>query len=223
MYNSALRENKNGSQEAWSKDELLAGLHHFYQLNGRFPTAHEIDAFKYLPSSRSIQRAYGGLVKLRSELLPTEIANFTKGAYRSLTAKRTFANGRAYEREFYGYLIGQFKEIAVHEHKLIRPGDVSCDFFIYMSDSSGVVVDIFYAESVLNLVNVVNIKLKRYQLINQETFLVVVGNDSITQDLIDLKSQNRQLPLPPHIHVVSETYFKSEVVPNLKPRSAFGI
>lgn len=223
MYTFGLRENKNGNYGVWSKDELLAGFRYFYELNGRFPTAHEIDAFKYLPSSRSIQRTYGGLVKLRSELLPTETANFTKGSQRSLTAKRTFANGRTYEREFYEYLTNQFEEIAVHEHKLIRPGDVSCDFFIYLTENSGAVVDIFYAESMLNLVNIVNIKLRRYKLITPETYLVAVGNEVLTQGAIDAKVRNRLIPLPAHIHVVSESHFKSAIIPMLRSLGRFTI
>lgn len=223
MYVAHLRVNKPGNQAMWSKEELLAGLHYFYELNGSFPTAHEIDTFKYLPSSRSIQRSYGGLVKLRSELLPSEIANYTKGSYRSQTAKRTYANGRAYERAFFEYLTSKFKEIAVHEHKLIRPGDVSCDFFIYMDDNTGVAIDIFYADSIVNLINVVNIKIKRYRLIQPRTYLVCVGNESITQVAIAAKTSNRQAPLPDHVFLVSEEYFKDVVIPQLQQQSIYNL
>jgi hypothetical protein len=153
-----LRKTRPGFQEVWSKDEILAGLHYFYELHTAFPTAHEIDAFEYLPSSRSIQRSYGGLVKLRSELLPKEIANYTKGSQRSAKAKRANADGRLYEAQFFEYLTGHFKEIAVHEHKLIRPGDVNCDFFVYLNETKGIVIDIFYAASILNFINIINIK-----------------------------------------------------------------
>lgn len=217
--NSQLRQNKPGGQDRWSDAELLAGLEHFHELHGMYPSAHEIDAFPYLPSARSIQRAYGGLQSLRARLLPGEIQNHTKGEYRSKVAQRTYANGKNYEGQYYDYLCEHFQEIAVHEHKVLRPGDVSCDFFVYQSANTGFAIDIFYSDSIINLVNIVNIKLKRYQLVEPVTFLVVVGNNSITQQMIDAKVANRQNPLPAHVSICSELYFKSEVVPLLMARS----
>jgi hypothetical protein len=223
MYSGTLRHNKPGNQAVWSEDELLAGLHHFYELHGSFPKAHEIDTFEYLPSSRSIQRTHGGLVKLRSKLLPMEIADHTKGIHRSEVAKRTFAQGRDYEKLFFEYLLNYFEEIAVHEHKLIRPGNVNSDFFIYLSKNTGIVIDIFYANSVINLVNVVNLKLKRYALIQPETYLVVVGNEEISQEAIQIKVENRKIPLPKHVHIASEMYFKDVIVPMLRTRSDYSL
>lgn len=82
-------------------------------------------------------------------------------------------------------------------------------------------IDIFYADSVINLVNVVNIKLKRYSLITPHTYLVVVGNSDITQEDINSKVANRRIPLPSHISVVSEGYFKQEIIPELHLQSQF--
>lgn len=223
MYVKDLRINKAGNKRSWTNEELLAGFHKFYEEYGHFPTAHEIEAYQYLPSSRSIQRSYGGLVKLRSSLLPSEISNFTKGIRRSAIAKRTFANGRMYEKKFYEYLIEHFQEIAVHEHKLIRPGDVSCDFYVYITPCKGLVIDVFYAESLPNLVNIVNIKLKRYKLIQPETYLVLVGNEEITQTMIDAKVANRQVPLPAHIYLVSEEHFKLAIMPELQRYSDYSL
>jgi len=216
-----LRKNRVGNQSPWKENELLAGLMYFYELNGKYPSAHEIDAFDYLPSSRSIQRSYGGLQELRRRLIPDEIDNFTKGEYRKRVASRTFASGRALEALFYGYLTTIFRPISIHEHKLIRPGNVSCDFYIYLSEQVGIIIDVFYAESIINLVNIVNIKLKRYNLVDEETYLILVGNEQITQALIDAKTHNRQVPLPTHIKIITEQYFKDSVVPYLQTRSEY--
>lgn len=218
---SSLRKNRVGNQVPWTTEELLAGFQYFYQQYGKYPSAHEVDAFEYLPSSRSIQRSYGGLQELRKRLLPDEINNYTKGEYRSKVARATFANGRTLEALFFEYLTSVFSEISVHEHKLIRPGNVNSDYYIYLNDQEGVVIDIFYAESITNLVNVVNIKLKRYSLVTQETYLVVVGNDLLRQEDIELKTKNRQIPLPRHIHVVSELFFKTAVINQLKSKSNY--
>lgn len=216
-----LRTVSPGRQLAWTKEELRAGFMAFYEAYNRFPTSHEIDAYEYLPSARSIQRSYGGLVSLRKELFPDSISNYTLGAHRSESAKRTFKNGRDLEALFFTYLTTQFLEIAVHEHKLIRPGNVSSDFFIYLTPKTGVVIDVFYADSIINFINVINIKLKRYVLVSEPTYLVIVGNDTITQDLINTKVQNRKIPLPDHIMLCSESYFKEVVVPALRQKSPY--
>lgn len=216
-----LRKVSSGGQLTWTKDELRAGFMAFYEAYNRFPTSHEIDAYEYLPSARSIQRSYGGLVSLRKELFPDSISNYTLGAHRSESAKRTFKNGRDLEALFFTYLTTQFLEIAVHEHKLIRPGNVSSDFFIYLTPKTGVVIDVFYADSIINFINVINIKLKRYILVTEPTYLVIVGNDNITQELINSKVNNRKIPLPGHISLFSEVYFKESIVPYLKEKSEY--
>lgn len=218
-----LRKNKVGNQSPWSDNELLAGFTYFYEQYGRYPSSHEIDAFDYLPSSRSIQRSYGGLQQLRRRLIPDGIDNFTRGEYRKNIASKTFATGRALEALFYGYLTTIFKEIAIHEHKLIRPGNVSCDFYIYLNENSGIVTDIFYADSIINLVNIVNIKVKRYILVQEETYLIVVGNQQIEQAAIDRKISNRQEPLPSHIKIVSEQHFKDTIIPVIIDKSNYCI
>lgn len=216
-----LRQNKAGHQLPWTKEELLSGLNYFKELNGHFPSSHEIDDFQYLPSARSIQRAHGGLVNLRKELIPLEHSNLTTGAYRSSVAKLMFADGRKYEEKFYKYLINHFEEISVHEHKLIRPGGVSCDFFIYLTENDGIVIDIFYAFNMRNLINIVNIKLKRYSLVEQETYLVVVGNPDIEKEALFQKMEARRVPLPSHIRVVSEDHFNEEILQDIKNRSQY--
>jgi hypothetical protein len=128
---TSLRVSKSGDQLAWTKQEILASLQHFYKLYNRYPTALEIDRFEYLPSSRSIQRSFGGLVALRKELIPDSHSNFTQGAYRSSIAKETWHRAVKYEEEFYNFLCSHFDPVAIHEHKIMRPGNVASDYFIY--------------------------------------------------------------------------------------------
>lgn len=218
---SDLRKAATGTQAVWTKEQLRSGFDYFKELHGRYPTSHEIDTFPYLPSARSMQRTFGGLVSVRKELYPEEIANFTVGEHRSRIAKNTYEKGRNLEEQFYSYLTSEFYEISIHEHKVIRPGSVNCDFYIYLNEDTGIVIDIFYAESIINLINVVNIKLKRYSLVIPETYLVVVGNDSITQEEIDKKISNRKIPIPSHINLVSEDHFKQRIVADLKMRSDY--
>jgi len=219
--NPVLRKNKPGHQPIWTNEELLAGFNHFLELYGHYPSSHEIDEFPYLPSARSIQRTHGGLIKLRQTLIPEEHPSLASGVYRSIVAKRMWVNGRDLEDKFYKQLVSNFKQISVHEHRLIRPAGVSSDFFIYLSETDGAVIDIFYAHSMRNLVNIVNIKLKRYLLIDKETYLVVVGNSGIEHESLLSKMQNKRIPLPSHVQIVSEQYFFDVIMPKLKARSQF--
>lgn len=223
MEQSNLRRNKNGYQSPWTSEQLSAGLEYFKELHGRYPTAHDVDAFDYLPSSRSIQRSYGGLVSLRKILLPNEVTDFTRGAHRSSAAREAIKNSQKFELGFYNVLTKNFAEIAIHEHKVIRPGGVNCDFYIYLKKDSGVVIDIFYAESLKNLVAIVNIKLKRYVLVKQPTYLVIVGNTQIEQSDIDEKVRNRKGALPSHIQLQSEKYFFETTLPFLISKSDYAL
>lgn len=75
-----LRKAQRGGQPGiWTKQDILIGLKYFYELYNRYPTSREIDAFEYLPSSRSIQRQFGGLISLRKDLIPDSHLDFTKG------------------------------------------------------------------------------------------------------------------------------------------------
>lgn len=87
MFNKHLRSNIVVQKKRWTDDELLAGFQNYYESYGHYPSAHEIDAYDYLPSSRSIQRSYGGLPKLRKRLLPAAEHDYTRGPKRSAKAK----------------------------------------------------------------------------------------------------------------------------------------
>src|SRR5437870_8408763 len=87
------------TKSPWTKENLLSGLNKFYSEFGRYPTALEIDTYEYLPTSRHIQRAFGGLVRLRSEL-GLEIADYTKGQTRSAMATLIGQRGNKLERDF---------------------------------------------------------------------------------------------------------------------------
>ncbi|HCM51514.1 TPA: hypothetical protein DIS56_00020 [Candidatus Saccharibacteria bacterium] len=221
--NSNLRASKSGHQTNWTKEEVLAGLTHFFKIYRRYPTAREIDIFEYLPSSRSIQRQFGGLVVLRKELIPDSHSNFTQGSYRSEIASKTYKRATLYEEEFYNFLLQHFQPLAVHEHKIIRPGNVSSDYFIYLNEEIGVVIDLFYAKDRFSLGGVINIKLKRYSKLPFNTYFVLVGNGNLTfQEVADTIAR-RKIALPTNILIDSEQHFKESTIFEIKQQSIFSI
>jgi hypothetical protein len=216
-----LRISKSGAQQNWTKEEVLAGLNHFYKLYSRYPTAHEIDTFEFLPSSRSIQRQFGGLVVLRKELIPRSHSNYTQGSYRSSMASKTYKRAAKYEEEFYQFLCVHFDPIAIHEHKIIRPGNVASDYFIYFSANKGIVIDLFYAQDMHSLGGVVNIKLKRYSSLPFKTIFILVGNELIDIDTIRKYLSRRKVPIPFNILVDTENNFKVSTINQLKALSIY--
>ncbi len=225
MYTNSLRKFKHGNQPPWTKEQLLAGLLYYRELNGNFPTADEIDLFEYLPSARSIQRSHGGLVALRKQLIPKELSDHTKGEYRSTIAKVGDKRAVKYETDFFNFLINLFAEISIHEHKIIRPGGVECDFFIYLdsNDSTGIVIDLFYAKNLTTLLKIVSIKAKRYTLLKQKVLLILVGNKDLSTGEINKRLRNKTMPLPSNINVVTERYFKEVYLNELLEKSRFTI
>ena len=57
-----------GKQRGWSFEDLKSGFEQFYKVHKRYPTSRETDNFEFLPTSRSIQRRFGGLVETRKVL-----------------------------------------------------------------------------------------------------------------------------------------------------------
>ncbi|MES2971937.1 MAG: hypothetical protein V4702_06475 [Patescibacteria group bacterium] len=56
-----VRSSRTRPKGIWTIEEIKAGFEAFVKDYGRYPTALEIDAYEFLPSSRSLQRSYGGL------------------------------------------------------------------------------------------------------------------------------------------------------------------
>jgi hypothetical protein len=205
----------------WTLEQIRAGFAKFYQEYKRYPTALEIDAYEFLPSSRSLQRSYGGLVSIRQRLFPNEIHNFTTGEYRSKVASSTYRRAQDYEETFYDKLCEHFEPIAIHEHKVVRPGRVTSDFYIYHDDNSGVCLDLFYAKDMFSVAGVINIKIRRYAVLQCPVVFVLLHDGSLSQARLDAYLVNRKTLLPDNIKVITEEAFWQEYVPALKRLSVF--
>lgn len=208
-----LQKRKIGSisnGQTWSIDNIRDGFEYYKDLYGRYPTSREVDTFDYLPAARSIQRSYGGLVEVRKQLNLSGPVDFTKGEVRSLKASETDKRAKLYEEEFFNFLISKVDQIRVHEHKIIRPGNVASDFFIYNSKNEGIVIDLFYAADIINLLKIINIKYKKYLTVVSPILFIVVGNDSISQISIDKIISNKKFIMPLSMKVLNERTFKSD-------------
>lgn len=220
-HTSMRREAKKGSQIQWTEEQLREGFLSFNSEFGRMPTAHEIDIYPYLPSSRSIQRTFGGLVAVRRKLFPEGVYNYTKGEYRQQIASKTFRRSQDDEENFFYELTKVFHEIAIHEHKIIRPGRVTSDFYIYLNDDKGIVIDLFYAQDIFSLQGVVNIKVKRYKILQNEQIIFVCVGGKVNQNQINAMLLSKKTTIPNNIKIVTETIFWSDTLKTLTKLSKY--
>lgn len=196
-------------EATWNIENIKLGFNRFYNDNGHYPTAEEIDSVNYLPSCRQIQRKYGGLVNLRVQI-GLDIADNTKGQTRS--DKTVMINRRGLEKEMdvEEFLVPLFGEIFVHTEKRI-PGlqKSRADFFIY-SKQGTLAVDVFYPESIKILQKIINIKLNKYREYTGKLFFVCC-NEDIYQSQIDNAISNKINMMASNFEVMSLDKFKNIV------------
>ena len=168
----------------WDLNKIKCGLEEFYKLNKRYPSALEIDGYPPLPSSRQIQRRFGGLKELRKLLgLPDGDLDHTKGKIRSNVAKIIGERGKSFEKEIYAFLVNKFGEIFVHQQKPFNNYKSRADFFIFAKDYK-FGIDVFYPKDLHSFVCCVNIKEKIY--INPDFDMIFLSiNPDINQSLIN--------------------------------------
>jgi hypothetical protein len=183
-----LRRQKHGRQVPWTLLQLKTGLEHFYKEHGRYPTATEVDAYPYLPSARSIERRFGGLIELRKELGLAENYDFRTGEHSTRRAK--LINDRAHKVEHlvYEYLVQRFgKELVHREYFFTDDHRTRADFFVY-DTKKGFCVDVFYPASRRNLTGCLNIKLAKYagtKHLLDYPIIFLQMNEEITQKVLD--------------------------------------
>ncbi len=184
---SFLRLQKAGNQEPWKLEELKAGLENFNTKHGHYPTAPEIDTHPYLPSARTIERRFGGVIGLRKTLgLDTE-SDMRKGAHSSKRASTINVRAHRVEQEVYTYLEKLFGRQFVHrEYFFLDDKRTRADFFVYDS-SSGFCVDVFYPSDRRNLTGCLNSKLSKYQglQMNQYPVIFLQMNKDLGQNILD--------------------------------------
>lgn len=179
--------------DQWSIEKIKEGFERFRVEHSRLPTSPEIDKLDYLPSSRQIQRKFGGLEKLRAAL-GYEDVHFGKGAYRSNIASRTNIKGRDTELALEKVLREKFGEVFVHTERIFDESKNRVDFYIYTPDGD-FGVDVFYTDTIRDLQKNINIKIDKYQNFPGKLFLVV-GNGIFTQTELDNYMVNKKKALP---------------------------
>ena len=194
----SIQRQQTGRQERWTLENVKDGFEKFYTEHNRYPTAEEFDTFPFLPSSRTIQRKFGGLVQLRKQLKLKGQHDFREGDHSSNRAKEINKRAHRVEQEVYEYLTKRFGVEFVHrEYFFADDKRKRTDFFIYYKKGN-FSVDVFYPKNRHNFIGCLNNKMKSYatELMLQYPVVFLQMNDFITQDEIDDVLANKKNKLP---------------------------
>ena len=205
---------RKGTNVLWTLDKIREGFLKFYELKGVYPRAYDIDDFEFLPSSRQIQRSFGGLVNLR-KLLGLEINSYSTGKERSKIATSGNKKGRILENDIAKILQDRFGEQFVHIEKPINNNFKNrYDFYVYAKPIN-FAVDVFSTSEVRNLIKNINIKEKKYSQKGTAdareplyfVYLLEKSNESMLSNWI----QNRKNKIRLNWKLMSSDEFKKEI------------
>lgn len=174
----------------WTKEKIQTGFDRFFKENGRLPTAPEIDECDYLPSSRSIQRSFGGLRKLREDL-GYEDTDFGVGKFRSALATKAGNSGLQAEVRLEKILTKLFGQVFVHTQRRYGDGKSRFDFVVYAKDVS-FGVDVFSTSTTRDMQKNINLKMDRYgDFKNNSILYFVVSSNKLTSS--DVRNSVRNM------------------------------
>lgn len=198
------------SLETWTLEKIKRGFDKFYEIHNRYPTAYDVDDFDFLPSSRQIQRKFGGLVNLR-KMLGLKVENYGQGKERTKIALRVNKKGKDCEKIILNLLKRNFNEKFIHIERPINSDYKNrCDFYIYAKPDN-FIVDVFNASNFRVLVNVMNIKEKSYGKgdIKENIYFVYFGE--IEKAKICQWLLNKRNKFPIHWNIISFGEFREEI------------
>ncbi len=181
-------------KQLWTIKKIKDGFEKFYEAHKHHPTATEIDEYTFLPSSRQLQRRFGGLPQLRRQLAMGGPEDFTKGAYSSERARTINKRAHALGKKVYAYLVTAFGKPFVHrEYFFTDDARTRTDFFIY-SQNGNFSIDVFYPKDLRNLAGCLNSKMKTYRkipLLQYPVIFLMMNEDIREEEIRDLLAHKK--------------------------------
>lgn len=198
-------------EKKWSLDDITKGLLRFREENGKYPTSIEFDKCSYLPAAKTIQRQFGGLVKLRELLNLEGPSDFTKGDYSSHRAKQINERSHTQEKIVYDFLKNLFGTPFVHREYLFDENKkVRVDFFVY-TKTGNFAVDVFFPKDRASLIGCINAKIRTYDIKLSIDYPVVflMMNDAIGFSEMTQVVGSRKKPMNIYHQLMNFNQFKS--------------
>lgn len=201
----------------WTIEKIAEGFQKFHDEHGRYPTAQEVDTYAHLPSSKQIQRNFGGLVAIREQLKLKGPTDFTKGSYSSTRAKEVGLRAHRTERTVYDMLVEHFGVQFVHrEYFFVDDRRTRTDFYIH-SKNGNFCVDVFFPKDKRNLTGCLNSKMRTYSHASMLEYPVifVMMNEMITEEDVKkiLAQKIKKLKKEQHVMTFGELqkYCKTKI------------
>jgi len=207
----SLRSQSKGGQKPWNLKELESGLEEFLKTNNHYPTGPEVDRYEYLPSARSIERRFGGIVALRKQLGLKCQDDYRTGAHSVARAKKINNRAHKVENEVYEFLCKRFGRELVHrEYFFTDDARTRADFFVYDRDGS-FCVDVFYPSDRRNLTGCLNSKLHKYASEHMRKYPIIFlqMNFELSQLIIDDLVEKKEIKPQKDQHVMGWEPFKT--------------
>lgn len=198
----------------WKLVEVQKQIRKFHSDNGRLPTVHDIDLSDQFPSVRTIQRKWGGLEKVKSDMGYVDVS-YSKGKLRGVIASRIGRAGEEFETKIEDLLVNYFGEVFVHVEKKFRSitedkRPLRVDFFVY-NQTNNFAVDTFHTGSYKDLMKNVNIKFKKYSnLAPIPVYFVVMGSNFKQKNITNLLERKTGV-IPDNCLVMNEVVFFEEM------------
>lgn len=192
-----------------SKENILSFMRWFNEQNGYYPTREEFQKCPQRPCAvRTIERSFGGLVKIREEL-GVDNPDHRTGNIRSVSASNSMKQSIDSENEFYKYLVEKYEKLNVHRWQpyLDRVNKRS-DYGIYHKNGEHYFIDIFWASTCITAIGCINIKLRKIPKETVEPVYLVCTNSEIDILYLYKKLKNKKNKIPKNIIVLGIDDFK---------------
>lgn len=171
-------------------ENIRDGFNKFFIKNKHYPTSIEINHCDYLPSTRLIERNFGGLKSLRLKL-GLEIVDYTRGEARSEMVRKINSRSQDLKIQVKKLLVDIFGKANVHQGPpFMDDCKKSADFLVYYSGGS-FFVDLFHPQDHNSFTSCVNAKSKKYGVNTSDKFYLVNTNPEVPCLL-----EKRKTPLP---------------------------
>jgi hypothetical protein len=187
----------------WNTDNIKEGFERFIEENGRLPTTYEIDDCSYLPSSRQLQRRFGGLGNLREALGYGKIL-FNTGDYRKEKQKVFRLRGADAEDELEKMLADIFGPLFVHSEQRFAGTRNRVDFVVHAKDIT-LAMDVFTTDDRRTFVKNIAVKVPKYLTFPTDIplFFVLWGDNLSQKEIDSILSKNIAVGSLPSLRVVN--------------------
>lgn len=219
-------EGKSKYNVCWTLDNILSGFRKFYEENGRWPEHFDLANYPYLPTEKTLQRKFGGIIKIRSQLgIHGDNLDHRKGEIRSNMMKKVGERGMMYEKMVYKVLMKRFHEPFVHHQSVIYYDNrrLVIDFMVFHQKGKFLIDVFFPSNDYIHFSHNVTQKYHLYKNMTEVLYLCV-GSDAITEEMI-IRNSNSTKTLVRRGNIILITYkkFLDEILKYLPLNSPYQV